>query len=245
MDTDIDECAVPPFETLSEDTLIHILSLLDPRSLAKAEIAIPSVYHVSKKFDSLLWKQHARIFYGVEDLNFDRALHRIPSENFKSYRDAYRILRYAYGKHAPDDETCGAVLTPSLFCRARRAWRIIERSASQDVRDSLLPGASDEDMTEDVCVPRALQAIYSIWNGQGLQFDEALRQSRRHRISAHASIFHGLFGGYTVYHHCVNTRLYPIERMLGMSKLYWETPQSGIHENELVFAASFNELKNL
>eukprot|EP00041_Stephanoeca_diplocostata_P035919 m.1284598 g.1284598 ORF g.1284598 m.1284598 type:complete len:367 (-) comp24778_c0_seq42:3250-4350(-) len=229
------------FQKLSEDTLICILELLDPVSLARAEIAIPSVYHVTKKYDTITWKQHVRNFYGLESLKCDKALHRIPCEDFKSYRDAYRILRYAYGTHAPDDNYANA-FTPSFFCRARRAWRKIEHCVPPVVRETFLPGASDDDMTDQFIQPQALRAIYSIWNGQQLQFDEDVRRHRH--VAVHRSIFHGLFGGYTVYDHCINTRLYPVEWVLWVSMQHWHNPDSGVRDTELVFAASFNGRKH-
>ena len=99
----------------------------------------------------------------------------------------------------------------SFFGRACDAWGLIEASASREVVASLRPGATPEVLAELESalghpLPAAMAAILTVHDGQSLAFDEALDASEDERGAFDESIGDGLFGGYRVYDHWVNTR---------------------------------------
>lgn len=146
----------------------------------------------------------------------------------------------------------------ATWMRAGRAWKAVEafldaqegNDVARSMRESLCAGATEEhiDTVEaqimtllgldaSTKLPVAYRAILRHHDGQGLLFD-------RERGRTEASIrtaFHGLFGGYIVYDHCVNVRLYSIKRALDTTT--WLRNQGSpvsLHDTHIVIAASFN-----
>ena len=97
---------------------------------------------------------------------------------------------------------------------------MINEFSSEEVRQSLKPGLAEAALDTyegriGCKLPEAVRALYSVHNGQALEFDDAFDDNMldgHDPPGFHESISHGLFGGYQVYRHWVNTRLLSLER---------------------------------
>ncbi|KAG2484729.1 hypothetical protein HYH03_016476 [Edaphochlamys debaryana] len=122
-----------------------------------------------------------------------------------------------------------------------------------------LPGISEAEVAEvestlGFTLPPALKVLYRLHDGQALAFDAGM--DRRHAAAKAAraaglpqaagggpesetelaSIFHGLFGGYSVYSHLVVTRLMPLRRAALWTR---ELELSKLRPQLLAFACSY------
>lgn len=125
-------------------------------------------------------------------------------------------------------------------------WRILEDSVAEPVRQSLRPGATEAELNGvenqlDLVLPEQLRALWRVHDGQQLQFDTELdadvERSGDGSTGFHKSIGDGLFGGYHVYDHWVNTRLMPLSRIER-----WSGDKLGgqLGHAQCVIASSFN-----
>lgn len=220
-------------DALPDDVLQDVLALLDVRSLAAICVACRRAWLVTAERDSL-YRPHCTLLYDYSILNRTRD---------QSFGQAFRRLRGEYGRYAPDKLDSPR---PSIFARAKAVWRILEDSVAEPVRQSLRPGATEAELNGvenqlDLVLPEQLRALWRVHDGQQLQFDTELdadvERSGDGSTGFHKSIGDGLFGGYHVYDHWVNTRLMPLSRIER-----WSGDKLGgqLGHAQCVIASSFN-----
>mmetsp|Transcript_12374 Transcript_12374/g.37252 ORF Transcript_12374/g.37252 Transcript_12374/m.37252 type:complete len:473 (+) Transcript_12374:86-1504(+) len=139
-----------------------------------------------------------------------------------------------------------------LAPRAQRIWSLIRYWTARhlpDVAQSLRPGASEADLAAAEAalgfpLPPALRVQYRFCDGQHLQMDSALDSAAHAPL--HASMLHGLLGGYVYYDHVVSTRLLPLHRLVRWTKqlqAHAFPPTEGVAPMVLMAASfSFNKI---
>ena len=148
-----------------------------------------------------------------------------------------------------------------LYGRVRDMWAKIEdwtAAHKPTIRASLSHGATDDDFSAleaelGIRLPDVYRLIWSVHDGQSLQFDDEYDATEEfpHRLSH--QIFDGLLGGYSFYDHLACTRLYPVRRTLAQTQARADVARSrGCFRDALrpsqdisriIIAASFNYRK--
>ena len=137
-----------------------------------------------------------------------------PRDNYPRYANAPRTVWQESVHERPRGERrerrCGDPFHAPTWLGVCAAWRAIKAAlAGTPAVASLRPPASQKDLA--YVGARSLRYCYAVHDGQALAFDEAIRsQNRRQMKAAQATIFHGIFGGFSAYDYVVCTRFRPI-----------------------------------
>jgi len=232
-------------EMLPPPLLQHILQSLEAGELGRAACVSRSLREAAEA--DHLWRPHAaqRFLVGVgaaeADVEAGGGARGPDGAATASWRSAFCAWALAFRGYAPADVTA-----------ALRAWRAVERWTEAhfpEVRRSLRAGATEEALSAaatelglpEGVFPAALRLLHRVHEGQALLLDQ-VRSEGAHQLTPQerASIFHGLFGGYTFYEHLVNVRLLPLEKVVATTSMCREAGLLAPRSSAVVFAASFN-----
>lgn len=213
-------------QRLSSECLVMVFAHLPPVTLARCMLVNRQWRDVLTREDDL-WRLQCKAIYSL-DCTVGPELEELPT--FRATCGRWHPFCLRYGP---------------LGLRSLRAWAQIqswlERNAPE-IAASLRPGASEAALREaelqlGVTLPSALRALYSIHDGQSLEFD---RQIDGRRPTMGPSVFHGLFGGYSFYSHLVSVRMLPLHRVVTWT--LHQRDKQGLPPGDpgILFAAGFN-----
>ncbi|KAG2435460.1 hypothetical protein HYH02_011960 [Chlamydomonas schloesseri] len=236
---------------LTPQCLAHVFSQLPARDAARAA-CVQRLWRDLVQQDERLWKHYLQ-----EDLGISTKAGPDFTEA-PTYRSAYVAWRNDYSpEYWP-------FLPRAIRAWAQiKGWLEVNYPA---IRASIQDGTSEAEVRSveallGFSLPPALKVIYRLHNGQALLFDAS--RDRRHAAAKAAragvsggpagapppaggmapeseeelgSIFHGLFGGYSVYSHLVVSRLMPLRRAAMWTQ---ELELHKLRPQLLAFACSF------
>lgn len=157
--------------------------------------------------DELLWRNLCHNDFGLQQPHLPEGF------TASSWRATYaRWSLGGFGNYGP------------LAPRAQRVWASLRQWTSRnlpEVASSLRPGVTEAQLAaaEESLgfeLPPSVRASYRFCDGQQLHIDVAL--DAQAAAAPHASMLHGLFGGYAFYDHVVSTRLLPLHRLVKWTK---------------------------
>ena len=106
-------------------------------SLARVIVSCRAAWRVSCEYDHVLWKPLCLQYHGADT----------PTED-EAYSSLYRRNRAEYLRYAPDGPNAPA--GPSLIARSVNVWGKIKAASRPEVRASLQPGLSEDELDKHV-----------------------------------------------------------------------------------------------